>query len=263
MPHEIGKMSNNKLTIELNGEVSLDDFSIAMQEFKKLIHSLNKKYVSATPINWIIRELKAGSALATIEGEPSTEDDIFIINQIVNEFEKIGENAQTGKINDIEEDLRKPVVGITGLINGSIKSINFSTEKTTHSLDKNYFDILKSQQNKVIPLESFGAIQGRVQNIFRYPNYKITMLELLRNNVVNCFLNSSFKDVMRDSWGEIAIVQGLVTRDSESGLPTSIKDVKKIEIIKDAGNWRDAIGCASGLLEGKSPEGAIRKIRDA
>ena len=61
-------MKDNILTFALEGELTLDDFSEAIKDFKALINALSHEIGGKTKIDWRIDELNAGSAIATIHG---------------------------------------------------------------------------------------------------------------------------------------------------------------------------------------------------
>ena len=60
---------DNTLTLALEGEVTLADFSEAMKDFRALIAALSKEIGGKTKIDWRIDDLNAGSAMTTIRGD--------------------------------------------------------------------------------------------------------------------------------------------------------------------------------------------------
>ena len=69
---------------------------------------------------------------------------------------------------------------------------------------------------------------------------------------------------MRQAWGSMALVEGLVRRDPKTGLPTTIRHVRNITIIPPAEpkRYRRAIGCAPAGRGEESAVDAIRRLRD-
>ena len=70
---------------------------------------------------------------------------------------------------------------------------------------------------------------------------------------------------MRDVWGNVAVVEGLVERDPVTGRPAAVRDVQKVTVVREASP--DGFLSARGLIrpvEGSpEPEVTIRAGRDA
>jgi hypothetical protein len=59
-------MSENILTIALDGDITLMDFSAALSRFRLLIHALSTEVARKRKVIWRVEELNAGSAIATV-----------------------------------------------------------------------------------------------------------------------------------------------------------------------------------------------------
>ncbi len=67
---------------------------------------------------------------------------------------------------------------------------------------------------------------------------------------------------MRDAWGHIADVTGVITRDADTGRPLALRRVTSVDVVDEG----DTMGFlrARGAVGGIEPaEGVIRRIRDA
>jgi hypothetical protein len=60
---------DNILTLALEGEITLADFSEAMKDFGALVAVLSQERAGTTKIDWRIDDLTAGRAIATIRGD--------------------------------------------------------------------------------------------------------------------------------------------------------------------------------------------------
>ena len=79
-------MAKDTLTLALNGDVSLEDFSKAIQQFSNLVSSLHDDVAKESSIEWFIENLEAGSAIATVKGIGEEESDAQAIEQVVDAY---------------------------------------------------------------------------------------------------------------------------------------------------------------------------------
>lgn len=269
-------MANNIVTLILNGEVSLDEYSKAIHEFNSLINNLQKEYAPDGNIIWEIDNLEFGSAIASARGEVEVEDEIIYVENVVNQYERVAERTIKGDLSEFSEDIQNNIKNITSIINGRVQSIRFETNNTDWEISKRLSDIeeLKKsivyedfidESSEVHFLETYGVVKGRVQAMSREKQYRFTLYDLNDHRAISCFLNKDFEEDMRNAWGKLAEVEGIVRRDLETGKPTTVKQVKRVNVIEEGkpGGWRKAFGCAPNYTGGVPPEEAIRKIRDA
>lgn len=92
---------------------------------------------------------------------------------------------------------------------------------------------------------------------------RFTLYDLLHDKAVSCYLAEGYEEIMRDLWGKIATVEGLVTRDPLSGRPLAVRQITTVTPKPDLPiSYRDARGAAPSLT-GLLPEHPIRRLRDA
>jgi len=261
-------MNKDTITFVLNGKVLLEDLSTALFGFKELIGNLQKKHAKNINIEWEVEDLESHSAKACIRGISELEEGIFAIDKIVKDYDDVAKKVSTGKIRELPKRIQKSVEKITSVINGRIPSITFETDESDYVVhDKQLYED-RGEGNLVylsFPSESYGAITGRVQALNREGQFRFTLYENTTQKAVSCYLKPDYEEKMREIWGKIAIVEGLVRRDPLTGTPTSIRNVNNITQISELkpGEWREAIGCAPNLLKNESPEEFIRRIRNA
>ena len=87
-------MAKDTITLALNGDVSLGDFSKAMQQFFSLVTGLHDDVAKESSIEWYIDSLEGGSAIATIKGIGEKEDDVKAIEQVVHAVADVGRSIQ-------------------------------------------------------------------------------------------------------------------------------------------------------------------------
>ena len=117
----------------------------------------------------------------------------------------------------------------------------------------------------IVSVTSFGGIQGRVQTLSNRGSLRFMLYDMLNNKAVSCYITSGKEEIMRDIWGKMAVVEGLVTRDPVNGRPISIRHVRNIIPQSEPyiGLDYQASRGVSPSLNGLSPEEAIRRLRDA
>ena len=118
-----------------------------------------------------------------------------------------------------------------------------------------------SRADRIQP--AFGAIEGRIQTLTNRNTLRFTLYDTLYDRAVSCYLVEDQEDIIREAWGRKAIVEGLVTRDADTGRPTTIRGVSKIHLVSDApGNYLDARGIMPVPDGTPFPEDIIRRLRD-
>ena len=65
---------SDRIILVLSGEVTLDDFSIAISKLKGLMYALSKEVAMGAEIEWIIEELSTSDATTIVRGVGSEED---------------------------------------------------------------------------------------------------------------------------------------------------------------------------------------------
>ncbi|MBN2327549.1 MAG: hypothetical protein JXR73_10385 [Candidatus Omnitrophica bacterium] len=262
-------MSGDSLTLVLNGEITLQDYAKAIFEFQNLVNALNDDFSPDHTIEWKVDELDAGSARSSFVGIANSSQDAQTAEKIKSAFEKVGENLRRGDVSMFSKNVQSAVKGLVNLINGRIPSIRFETD----AMEWEIFDnaIIRQQpdlsSNPIKPihrLEAFGAVKGRVQTLNREKFYRFNLYDLMEHRSITCRLSPEFEEQMRNVWGKVVIVEGLVRRDQETGKPTSVREIKSIIPIEEGtpGGWRKAMGCAPHYTGGVPSEDAIRKLRD-
>jgi hypothetical protein len=112
---------------------------------------------------------------------------------------------------------------------------------------------------------AYGAIKGRIQTVTTRGSLRFTLYDIMHDKAVSGYFAEGKQDLIRDLWGHMVMVEGMVTRDPLSGRPLAIRQVRDIEPLPEPSltfDYMDARGVAPSL-NGLSPEEAIRRIRDA
>ncbi|MFV2045174.1 MAG: hypothetical protein ACC700_18310, partial [Anaerolineales bacterium] len=87
-------MPIDTLTIAVNGEVSLLEFSSAIDAFKGLVDALSNEIAREAEIDWFIEDLSAGSAVATVRGSSSEQ---AAVERVVQAYGVVGGSLERGE----------------------------------------------------------------------------------------------------------------------------------------------------------------------
>lgn len=111
---------------------------------------------------------------------------------------------------------------------------------------------------------AYGAVRGRIQTLSSRGQLRFTLYDTLRNRAVSCYLAQGQHDLMRHAWDQVALVEGVVTRDAD-GRPLSIRRVTDIHVLAEAGpsDYLQARGALKVDAATPAPEEVIRRLRDA
>jgi hypothetical protein len=112
--------------------------------------------------------------------------------------------------------------------------------------------------------DSYGAITGRVQTLTNRGGLRFALYDTLHDRAVSCYLAEGHESIMRDMWGRLASVEGLIRRDPITGRPLTIRDIRQIEPLPEhAPQALEAVRGISPSPQGLRAEDAIRRLRDA
>lgn len=257
-------MAKDTITLALNGDVSLKDFSNAIQQFFNLINGLHDDVAKESSIEWFVEGLEAGSAIATIKGIGEEEADTEAVEKVVDAYLDVGKAIQKESPLNYSRPVQRAAKQLVSIINGRIKSIRFETTETDVEIFSSpkvlaYMPIAK------LPEGSLGAVRGRVQSMSNRGHLRFTLYDMIDDRAISCYLSPGNEDIMREAWGKVAMVEGYVRRDPESGHATTVRGVKEIKVVHEGkiGDYRQAIGAAPGFLGDTLPEEIIRRARDA
>lgn len=236
-------MKNADLTLALDGEVTLDDFSKAMQRFKDIIVGLENEVAPDAKINWVIDDLRKKCAVARVRGVPRKKEDRAAITRVRRAYMEMGRRAAHGEPLANTDIVVQGVLGLRRLINGRIRSVRFESQEKTHVLRKT---TAISPARSHWETDTFGGARGTVQSISDRQYLHFTLYDYNDDHPIACSYPGGSRDRMRRIWGKLVYVEGLITRDGDTDLVNSIKDISSITVLKarQSHAWREALGCA-------------------
>jgi len=250
-------VTKNSLTLALEGDVSLSDFSKALHDFTSLVDELTNEVARGANIDWLIEELYSGSAVTTIHG---IYEDIIVVENVVTAFENIGEALATGQDIPYSQEVKNKAGAITRILDGRITAIRFETAEKDSFISGKSTEGIKSEPIKY----SYGTVKGIVQTLSMRRRLNFTLWDAIFDKAVNCYLQEGQEENMREVWGKRAVVSGKIGRQPDTGFPVVVREIKNIEILKDMepGSYKRARGVIPWKKGYEKPEDIIRRLRD-
>ena len=252
-------MTDNTLTIALEGDVLLPQFVETMMRFKNLVDLLSREVAPDAEINWLIEDLQAGSAMATVAG---VADEPEPITRVVEGYSRIGSVLQRGDPIPFSDGVRREAVAITKVIHNQLTAVRFETAESDNII---YGEFAVQSQTARVPHISFGAVSGRVQTLSSRGKLKFTLYDAVLDKPVNCYLNDGQEDLMREIWGQQVIVVGRITREPDKGRAVNVRNITAVERVKQIrpDSFRNARGILVWSAGDEPAEASVRRLRDA
>lgn len=252
-------MPDTTLSLALEGDVTLDQFSEAVNHFQKLILQLTQETSADVKIEWDLEDLQYGSAIMTVAGRAEHDE---VVLRVVEAFEQVGNALQLHEPIPYSRNVARHAEALTKLINGGIRSVRLSTAKQ-ESIIYGLFDAKKL--GAVKPMVSFGTVKGRVQSISNRGKLRFTIYDSTFDKPVNCFIKEDRQQMLTDIWDKVVFVSGRVTRQPDTGQPVSVREISLIDLIPiiEPGSYRKARGILANGEISEPAEISIRRLRDA
>lgn len=246
------------LTLVLEGEVSLDDFSKAVSQFMGLVNELTKMTGGASEgkVEWIISDLNASSAIMTAQGRSKSPERI---SRVAHLYSIVGKDLQEGRQPPITPKAISHTEGLTSLINGKIPAIRFETVEADSRV---MAGTRRDTKPKVFLAQ--GAIEGRIQSMSNRGSVRFTMYSASEDKAVSCFLAPGDENRISDKWGRRAIVEGWIKRDATTGHALTIRGIRTIKVLPEPtpDAYLGALSIIPFSANSELPEIVIRRMRD-
>jgi len=218
------------LGIELSGEITLDLFAAAIQEFNELLTQLTQEVSGTEGFEWQIDEQRKGNSFIQVR---ALSEDTVLVDRTIRAFDEIAESLAHGQLIGFSPNVVEHAYALTGLINGQIKSISFLTGFNTFTVAEH--QDLKTVEQQTKSHIAWGTVKGYVAAISGRTNLQMTLYDSLFDKAVACFLPEKFLAKAGEWWHKDVIVTGRVYRDIETGRPIRIRDVITVETLNPQG----------------------------
>lgn len=261
-------MPKNTITLVLDGKVSLAAVAKAVGGFSHLVTSLQDEVAHGQEISWTVESLEVGSAIATFRGDSTGEALEDPVGAVVDAYEQVGAAVAAGNVIPFGPRVAESLNEIIGLDSERIESVRFETAERDAAISlveapASFESDMFTPEGEVDPAASIGVVTGRVQSISSRGGLRFTIYDLETDKAVSCYLKSGMEESMRDAWGKIAAVRGVVKRDAR-GRPLTIRQVDSAVVEEElpSGAYAAAVGVLRPYAGEQSPEDAIRRMRD-
>ncbi|MGH2443750.1 MAG: hypothetical protein ACRDFX_11405, partial [Chloroflexota bacterium] len=218
-------MASTTVTLALEGdEVSADAFGKAVRAFSQLVEELSKELAANDQVRWAVADLKTGSAIVTFA---AIADDEQVLQSITDGYETVGKALRDRKPPPYTRAVDEPASVLSHLIRTNVTSLRFETARE---------DIVITDPLKALapaPRHSLGAIRGRIETVTQRRHLRFTLYDSLNDRAVACYIREDQQEPLRTLWGQRAVVEGVVSRDPETGRPLAIRDIQAIVPLAD------------------------------
>jgi hypothetical protein len=258
-------VGENTLTFALHGEVTLKTFADEISRWRALVEKLTEQVGTGQPVRWVIEELAAGSATATVRAfgdEPTAA-------AVVDAYVDVGTALAQGRPEMLAPQIRSEALALTVAINGEVDYIRFETARDDLIVTLNYDQLLERARGELeppVPMNpALGGVQGRIQTLTSRGALRFTLYDTLFDRAVNCYLREGQEEIMRDLWGQSAIVEGVVTRAPDTGRPLNVREVWNVTPVRQIkpGAYQDARGAIKvPPADPRTPEALVAAARD-
>ena len=243
------------MTFRLDGEVTIEKLVDAFTRFRAVLKALEDE--EGARVRWVLAGLDYGSATATARAEPLDEASVAKIPAMTGRFVDAAQRVARGELDG--RPLLRLVRDLTDIADDVNRVI----------LENSDDDVIFTGPVSVAPAaaapqttKSLGTVRGRVETLSHRKGLRFTLYDLAADRPVSCYLRADHEEDMRDAWGHIADVTGVVTRDTATGRALSVRRVTSVDVVREG----DPSGFlrARGTAKGNEPaETVIRRIRDA
>ena len=227
-------MTEDTLTFEIGGQVRIDDLDSCVGHFHRLVSELS----AGSAVTWLVEDLHTGSAAITIRAESS---DATEVERVVSDYESIGQSLSKHERPQHPQDKVVDAALEIALLAESHEYIRLGTPYADYTIYANGSASTKPSS----PRLAIGTVTGTVQTLISRARLKFNLYDTIHDKSVACYLKSGQQEeLMRAAWGKRARVTGTVSREIGSGRPIAVRDILKIELLKDTptGSYKSAKG---------------------
>ncbi len=248
-------MNADRVTIRMGGDLTIVRISQVFAHFTEVLKSLDETY--GANVQWMLDGLDFGSAAATAKAIPLDDRSIDRIPEMCNEYLQAAKLVANG-----DADTERPLHRSIHLL------CEFASEATPVSFETNGGSVVLRSPPDMAPTggedeatRSFGTVRGRVETLSHRGKLSFRLYELLTDKAVHCSIEEEFEDSLRQVWGRVADVSGMVSRDTVTGRPLRIRGVTSVDIVEE-GDPHGYLRARGALSATEPAEILIGKMRD-
>lgn len=259
---------SDTVTLALQGDVSLAEFSAAVLRFHGLIDALSAD-THAEDVEWRLDDLDYSSAITTARGVPVNGGDPERVERVVHAYLEVGKALEKRETIPFPEPVRKEAQSLAALLKESseIEAVRFETAEA-EAIVRESSTVLPPDAAFVQPVHheaSYGSVTGRVQTLSSRNSLRFVVYDHIHDRAVSCYLVKGREAMMRQMWDRVATIEGWVSRDPVTGRPLTVRRVSNVTALTEVepGEYLRARGAIPRKDDDPSPEAQIRRLRDA
>jgi hypothetical protein len=250
-------MADDTLTLRLDGEVSLAAFRKAIESFADLVDALAEDITPSAVIAWVVTHLEAGSAVATIRGQPAADDQVDDVARVVHAYAIVGKALESNNVIPYSPRVQDVARKLTDVLDGRVTAIHLQTAKDDATV------VQRWTTDALTLVASYGVVEGRVLTLASRRHLTFTLYDTVYDRAVICYVEQGREDEIWRAWRKRVVVEGWVSRDPITGQPATVHDIGTITVLDDetVGGFERARGAAPRRPDAPRAEEAIRRVR--
>jgi hypothetical protein len=248
------------LTLTLNGHVTLPLLTQAIRGLDELVRAVSKEF-GAEDATWLVEDLDdldIGSAVATMRGQSSRPE---LLSQAAVAMVSTTELVAKGLGEALNPPAAKAARRLTGVVNGVVPSLSLQTADEIVTVTSGPSRVVERERK----VSAFGSLVGVIHTLSQARGLHFRISEETYGRSVAGKFDVQLTDDMRELWGNRATVDGLITRDAQTGWPLAIMDVRRASPAPESkpGAFLRARGIIPYSPDAEPSEVTIRRLRDA
>ena len=261
-------MISKSFTLQLDGDISLERFTAALGAWQSAVTAIGKNLGSKHILKIEVDELQSGSAIVNIQ---VTFDGELPAKAFNRDYDRLGAKARGDNVVDFPSYLNNSVKRIQDVASlDADKGITLASETADVLIlpvrdSDSSSSSLTSSEILAAHSETYGVVTGRLQSLSSRSGLRIVIYDDLFDKAVRCTLTEEQHETIRDLWDQEVVVEGFVRRDSRTGRPLSIREVRNISQRKVPGDryaWLKARGAMKNVRPDLSSEELMRLVRN-
>jgi hypothetical protein len=252
-------VANDSVTLFLDGAPTLDDYAHALDALRALLSAITERVAGPISVEWRVDTLEASSALTTLRGEA---ENMAVVEEAAATYLDVG--RKLAQRQEVDAHYQRSTNMLLTVLTARVPSLRIETDLDDVTITLPTDQLADVVQLRPTPQQKaqIGAVEGRIETMSRRRGLRFVLFDSAFDKAVTCYLDPGQEDLMRDAWGRLAIIEGMVKRDPTSGRPTTVRQVTAVHLLDEGerGGWRRARGAQP---DAEPSEDRIRRIRDA
>lgn len=240
--------------------VPLRAFAAGLRGLTDVLEQIGRE-VSAE-IDWVVVGLDWSSAITVVGPRPRNRDSEGLTSEVVQRFGEAAEELAYGGGSRTSPTTARHLRALAAVLGEGVEEIRLETAAIEAVIQAE--TVRGIQMATPAPSKDRGTLMGRVQTLQARHQLRFTLYDLAHDRGVSCYLAPGQEEWMRNAWGRLTEVDGVIWRDPEHALPLSIRQVTAVRVLDEppAEAWMAARGAIDAPAS-RPAEAVIRELRDA